>query len=134
MLSLIPTKRNQLSPIRCADGPPFSPERSFDLQIFLLLVFAFLFFIKRTFRFTSCNSRELHRPEPQACRLMSQGSYRPKNGSIILADNKRGVRLFGPPLSPEREIFERLPILILRILTSDNDVTISQLFLHIHIQ
>ncbi len=117
MLSLIPTKRNQLSPIRCADGPPFSPERSFDLQIFLLLVFAFLFFIKRTFRFTSCNSRELHRPEPQACRLMSQGSYRPKNGSIILADNKRGLRLFGPPLSPEREIFERLPILILRILT-----------------
>ena len=51
LLSLIQTTWNQLSPIRRADGPPFSPERSCVLQ-FPLVVFCILNFYKKIFRFT----------------------------------------------------------------------------------
>ena len=123
LLSHIQTKWYQLSPIRLADGPPFSPERSCVLHAFLLLAFAYLPFYKNAIRrirlqigfanlllhpltsnllpFFYARSRESNM---DSCRpVNAERSHRLKNGVAIFADSEQSSRLF--PLSPERETF-----------------------------
>ena len=112
MLSCIPTRWYQLSPIRLADGPPFSPERSCVLHAFLLLAFAYLPFYKNAIRrirlqigfanlllhpltsnllpFFYARSRESNM---DSCRpVNAKRSHRLKNGVAIFADSKQSLR------------------------------------------
>ena len=121
MLSCIPTRWYQLSPIRLADGPPFSPERSCVLHAFLLLAFAYLPFYKNAIRrirlqigfanlllhpltsnllpFFYARSRESNM---DSCRpVNAKRSHRLKNGVAIFADSKQVCGLY--PFSPEQE-------------------------------
>ena len=75
LLSLIQTQRNQLSPIRRADGPPFSPERSCVLQ-FPLVVFCILNFYKKIVCFVPAISLDC---TASSRRLAEQGQ------SLVLA-------------------------------------------------
>ena len=95
ILSFVPTYCNQLSPIRLADGPPFSPERSYVLQTFLLSAFTFLAFIRRhsALFLQSLRIARSRESVQDSCRPMSLGSYRPAN-LMIRTDSKHSLRLF----------------------------------------
>ena len=100
ILSFVPTYCNQLSPIRLADGPPFSPERSYVLQTFLLSAFTFLAFIRRhsALFLQSLRIARSRESVQDSCRPVKpcRDSHRLKNGVAIFADSKRSLL----PLSP----------------------------------
>ena len=74
-----------------AGGPPFSPERSFVLAIFPLVIFCILIFIEENIPLTPCKTMCFTPPQESnldSCRPMSPSAYRPESCKATLADNE----------------------------------------------
>ena len=70
---------------------PFSPERSFVLAIFPLVIFCILIFIEENIPLTPCKTMcftPSQESNLDSCRPMSPSAYRPESCKATLADNE----------------------------------------------